>query len=101
RLTVFVFLTTGFFMIYWGLIRREEIFLKEKFGADFNNFYTSTPRLFPSIKKFSCPEEVIFQTRYLNKAVGDAIWWLAASPVFELIEYFQGTGMIKPLFTLF
>lgn len=99
--TLFLLLTGGFYAIYYGLIRREEEFLSEKFGADFSAFCASTPRLLPNFGKFSAPDEVVFQPRFVNNAVWDAIWWFAAVPVFEVIQYVHDKGILKPFFTLF
>lgn len=101
RFTIMAFLVGGFVLIYHGLISREEEFLAEKFGSDYTDFCAKTPRLMPAFSKYTCPSEVVFQSRYLNKAVKDAIWWFAAMPIFETIEYLQGHGIIKPLFTLY
>jgi len=101
RITLFLLLAAGFYVIYHFLILREEAFLSEKFGSEFDNFRASTPRLVPDFGKFHAPAEINVQTRYLNKAVWDAIWWLAASPVFELFEYMHDRGVFKPLLTLY
>jgi protein-S-isoprenylcysteine O-methyltransferase Ste14 len=101
ELTIFVFLAGGFYLIYYGLIRREENFLAQKFGSSFTKFCKTTPRLLPDFRKFHAPARMEFQPRYVNKAVSDAMWWFAAMPIFEVINYLHDKGIVKPLFTLF
>jgi protein-S-isoprenylcysteine O-methyltransferase Ste14 len=98
-LVAFVVITAGFFVIYQGLIAREEEFLSQKFGATYDDYKKRTPRLWPSLKNYTCPEELPFQPKYLNKAVLDAVWWFAPLPLFELADYLRETGVITP--TLF
>jgi protein-S-isoprenylcysteine O-methyltransferase Ste14 len=92
---------TGFYVVYLCLIEREEGFLREKFGADFEDFVKSTPRLLPDFKKFSCPMEMTFQPRFLTNAVKDAVWWFVPLPVFLLVDYLQTSGLYTPPFHLF
>lgn len=101
QVTSFIIIFGGFLWIYSDLIKREEEFLLQKFGAVFDTFRTTTPRLLPNIKKYTCPPELVFQPRYLNMAVRDAVWWFAAVPLFELAHMLQQAGIIKPLFSVF
>ena len=95
-----VVVTGGFLFIYKNLISREEEFLSEKFGASFAAFKTGTPRLLPDVKKYSCPDELLFQPRFFNMAVRDAVWWFVPVPFYELIHALHHAGIIKPLFSL-
>jgi protein-S-isoprenylcysteine O-methyltransferase Ste14 len=91
----------GFLFIYDGLIKREEEFLTEKFGQDFTDFKARVPRLLPDPKKYNCPDELLFQPKYLNYAIRDAIWWFAPVPVFSLITHLHSAGILHPLFRMF
>lgn len=97
----FVILLGGFSFIYDGLIRREERFLAEKFGAEFAEYKMRVPRLLPKIGQFTAPEELLFQPKFLTFAVWDAIWWFAPAPVFELARYLHQSGLVQPLFSVF
>ncbi len=100
QIILFIFIFGGFLFIYDGLIKREEGFLAEKFGADFAAYKAGTPRLLPDIKKYTCPDELAFQPKYLNNAVWDALWWFAPVPLFELAHLLHNAGILKPLFSL-
>lgn len=91
---VAVFLVGVFATMYWQLIRREERFLLAEFGDDYRDYMARTPRLLPKLSLYRCPEEVTFRPRFIANACLDAIWWFAALPLFELIEYLQGLGII-------
>jgi protein-S-isoprenylcysteine O-methyltransferase Ste14 len=94
----FVVITVGFFVIYRGLIKREEGFLKKKFAASYKTYAETTPRLWPSFKNYNSPKELPMQPKYLNKAVFDAIWWFAPLPIFELADYLRSVGIMRTLF---
>jgi protein-S-isoprenylcysteine O-methyltransferase Ste14 len=93
----FALIMGGFIFIYDGLITREEEFLAEKFGSEFEAFKARTPRLVPSFRNYNCPDELVFQPRYLNFSIRDAVWWFAALPLFEIAR----AAGVKPLLTLF
>lgn len=76
----------GVYFLYDQLIRREEIFLAEKFGDTFSEYKTRVPRLFPSLRSFNCPDELVFQPRYLFNSIADSVWWFLPLPLFEAIE---------------
>ena len=90
----------GFLFVYDKLIKREEAFLSEKFGNEFVIFKAGTPRLIPNIKKYTCPDELVFKPKYLSMAVRDSIWWLVPPPLFEMAHDLHHAGIIKPLFFL-
>ncbi len=96
-----IFVVPLFFaVLYHFLILREEKFLMQKFGAQYEVYMKSTPRLIPNLKLYSAPEKIETVPKYLNKAFKDAIWWFAAFPIFEFAEYVQESGCIKPLFVM-
>lgn len=88
----------SFIFIYIKLIKREEEFLKKKFGKKYTEYMKRTPRLLPNIKLYHAPETVQMAPQFITKAFGDAIWWFAAFPLIELVEYVQANNIIHPLF---
>lgn len=101
HLSAFLVIFAGFYFIYQGLINREEEFLKEKFGAEFEDYKKRVPKLVPNPKLYTCPDELLFQPKFLSKAVFDAIWWFVPYMLFELADALMEAGIIKPLFTVF
>lgn len=90
----------AFLALYLSLIKREEGFLRETFGAEYIAYCEKTPRLFPSFKHYHAPDEIVVSPKYLNKAYADAIWWFAAYPLVELSEWIQASGIISPVIVL-
>jgi protein-S-isoprenylcysteine O-methyltransferase Ste14 len=100
-IAAFAIIFTGFFIIYQGLIAREEEFLEAKFGQPYRDYCQRVPRLFPSFRNVYFPEEVTMHPKFLNKGVLDAVWWFAAFPLIEAAEMLQASGIIKPIMQLF
>lgn len=97
HLVVMIGIPVGFIVLYMFLIRREESFLLQTFGAPYKAYMQSVPRLIPAMSKYRVPETIQMHTRFLDKAFKDAIWWFAAYPLVELAEFIQAQGYIKPL----
>jgi protein-S-isoprenylcysteine O-methyltransferase Ste14 len=97
----FTMIVGGFFAIYRDLIRREEEFLLGKFGQTYMDYAARVPRLIPSFRNYTCPEELVFQPQYLTMAVRDAVWWFVIPPLFELAEILQQKSLITPVMRLF
>ena len=90
----------GFLLVYIKLIGREEAFLAEKFGESFAAFKASTPRLWPDFKRYTAPDELLFQPRYFNMAVRDAVWCFVPAPAYELISYLHHAHIIPTFLRL-
>ncbi len=100
HILIIIFMPLFFIVIYHFLIRREEAFLLETFGAEYEAYMKSVPRLIPNLRLYKAPEKIETVPKYLNKAFKDAIWWFAAFPLFEFAEYLQEDGIVTPLFTI-
>ena len=99
-ITLFM-ISFGFLIIYDILIKREEEFLREQFGAEFDEYAKKTPRLWPSFKNYNCPDELTFQPRYLLNALKDCVWWFAPLAVFEICDILREENIIRPFVHLF
>ncbi|MBL0318599.1 MAG: isoprenylcysteine carboxylmethyltransferase family protein [Alphaproteobacteria bacterium] len=89
-----------FLWMYHLLVKREEVFLKEKFGQAYIDYMQTTPRFFPKFSLYTAPETVLMSPHFIKKAFGDALSWFVALPIIEFIEYLQTNHIVKPLFTL-
>ena len=89
-----------FVVMYHFLITREEAFLREAFGAEYETYCKTTPRLIPNFRLYHAPDTVQMTPKYLNKALLDSVWWLAIFPLVEAVDLLQHAGYIKPLFFL-
>ncbi len=98
HIIVMIALPLLFLMIYLPLIKREEKFLEEKFGAEYIAYKQKVPALFPNFFNYHAPETLTFYPRFLMKAFKDAIGWLAILPCVELIEYLHAIGTLPTFF---
>lgn len=100
HIVVMIVLPVAFVVMYHFLIRREEAFLLEAFGKEYEAYMRSTPRLIPNFRLYNAPEKVEVVPKFLNKAFFDAIWWFAAFPLYEAAEILHEKGILEPLFML-
>lgn len=85
-------------IVYLSLIRREEAFLQQEFGTEFEAYCARVPRLLPTFSLYNAPDTVPMNPRFLLRAIQDGIWWFAAFPLIELIEALQESGQLPTLF---
>lgn len=100
HLLIMLGLPVVFVLMYHFLIRREEAFLQEKFGAEYAAYCKAVPRLFPNFRLYHAQDTVPMAPRYLNKALADSVWWLAIFPLLEIIDLLQNSGLIHPIFVM-
>lgn len=97
HISVMIGLPLFFFIMYQGLITREQEFLKDKFGENYLAYARNTRALIPCFANYQAPATMEINPRYLTKALLDAVWWLTALPIIEFVEYLQ-TKNIVPVF---
>ena len=100
HIVVMAIMPLGFLAIYIPLIKREEVYLIDKFGKDYTNYMKKTPRLFPKFSLYHAPAEVPMTPRTLLNSLKDAVMWFLAFPLIEIIEWLQNAGYLKPLYYL-
>jgi protein-S-isoprenylcysteine O-methyltransferase Ste14 len=100
HISVIVTAPVAIIVIYYFLVRREEEYLKEKFGKEYLDYYNKTPRFIPNFRLYHAPKTVEMVPKTLTNGVKDALLWFVAFPALEMVEYIQEIGWIKPLFVL-
>ena len=100
HLFVMIFAPIVFYTIYYKLILREEIYLKEKFGQPYEEYMAKTPRLIPNLKLYNAPAVVDMAPKNVLRACFDAMAWFLALPLIELIGYVKQVTGYEPLFYL-
>ena len=101
NILVIVILPLGVLLIYLSLIKREEVYLTEKFGAAYLAYKEHTPMLIPNFKLYHAPKTIEMTPRTIRNAMIDAMMWLLAFPLIEGIEYLQDIKVIKPLLYIY
>ncbi len=91
-------LPLAFLLLYEGLISREEKFLKETFGEEYEAYCKRVPQLIPRFSVYQAPDTIVASPKLLWQAFRDATVWFIPIEVFELIEFAQQTGWLPHLF---
>ena len=89
-----------FAVMYSMLVKREEVFLAEKFGEDYQRYLREVPRFIPNMKLYTQPDEIALRPKYLANAVKDAIAWFFIMPAFEFIEHLQNIHVLPVWFSM-
>ena len=93
---------TGFFAIVYPIvIRREETFLRARFGAAFDDYAALVPRFWPKLSRYVEPRTWIVDTRLFRHTMIDVVWFVWLVALIELVEAIHEHGIIKPWITLF
>lgn len=88
------------FAIFNAVIQHEEIFLLSRFPAEFAAYAARVPRWGPRLSRWRSSEELLVQPRFVLITFRDALGFLAAIPLLELIEWAQDGGWLPVLLHL-
>jgi protein-S-isoprenylcysteine O-methyltransferase Ste14 len=90
-------LATAFSVFYPSVIRREEEALTQAFGEHFARYCDATPRWFPRWSNFHEPESWNINPRRFRDGLLDAMWFLWAFMLWEVLEEFHILQWIRGL----
>lgn len=77
---------------------KEAAFLRTWFAAKYPAYEARTPQLWPDVRLYHAPSEMTSSPRVLQRALGDALYFLALIPVIECVEYLQASGYLPVFF---
>lgn len=80
---------------------KEAAFLRNKFGAAYEEYSRRTPFFWPNVFSFRDIDQVTFSPKALKRAFFDAIWFWSAFPLIEALEYAHMNHHLPTLFTLY
>ena len=89
------------YAVFEMTVRKEETFLRSKFGPKFEEYVARTPRFWPKPWLYREEHQHMFSTRALRRTFFDAAYFLAIFPAIEGIEYLQVNGHLPTYFWLF
>lgn len=98
---VAAFLGVCAYAVFGMTTRKEEVFLRGKFGPKFDAYAARTPRFWPKPWLYQDEHQHTFSTQALRSTFFDALYFLAVFPAIEGIEYLQVIGYLPTYFWLF
>jgi protein-S-isoprenylcysteine O-methyltransferase Ste14 len=82
------------FAILSTTARKEEAFLRGKFGPDYDGYAARVPMILPRLSGFRTEGEVTISVPHLRQNLMDALVFLAFIPLAELLEYLKETHVL-------
>ncbi len=80
--------------------RREETFLREKFGGAFDAYCARVPRMLPKFSLYRDSTTIVVMPKRLYTTFFDSLVFFTAMPVFEMVERLQVHGILPVLLRL-
>jgi protein-S-isoprenylcysteine O-methyltransferase Ste14 len=94
-------LILGFFIYYPLTMVDEEQRLAAKYGQKFTDYVRRTPRFVPDFSLFHESETYAVDTRTYRYAFFDAVWFVWAYALIQLVEKLHDGGILPTLFRIF
>jgi protein-S-isoprenylcysteine O-methyltransferase Ste14 len=91
----------AFALYYPGVIRREELELRELFGAEFEAYQRSVPAFFPSFKAFVEDETMLISVRAFRNGLRDLGFFIVVVGLLEFVEALHRAGVLPTLLKLY
>ena len=88
------------FAIFHAVILREEEALKRRFGAGYDDYLRRVPRFVGTLSRWRAPETINVHPRRLAQTFAEALLFLLAVPLCELVDRLQDAGYLVPLLHL-
>jgi protein-S-isoprenylcysteine O-methyltransferase Ste14 len=88
------------FLVFDWIVRHEEVYLANAFGAPFAEYCRKTPRWLPRFSAWQDAESVEARPRLMAVTFREALLLLIALPLLEGIEWLQASGFLPVLLRL-
>lgn len=98
---IFLMLLALFFTYYPEVVKHEEAFLSEKFGAEYEAYCHAVPRWVPRQWSLKLPETITVYPALLLKTMVDSSLFFLVFPLVESIETLQKIGFLPTFFPLY
>ncbi len=101
KVTVLAMLVLSFMYYYDRLVRKEERYLTQHFGAEYTEYCRLTPRWIPDFALWNVPAEITVQPKLILRTITDCSLFCGPLCVFRLVELAQQWQLIVPYADLF
>jgi protein-S-isoprenylcysteine O-methyltransferase Ste14 len=88
------------FAIFSAVIQREEAYLAARFPVEFAAYAARVPRWGPRLSRWRSSEELVVRPRFVLLTFRDALAFLLAIPLLEVVEWAQDGGWLPVLLHL-
>lgn len=99
-LLVLIALAGAFILYYPLVVDREEEFLTEKFGEQYEKYMEEVPRWIPDMKLWNEPEQIDAKPKFIRQTMQDAFIFFLPMPAFALINSMQVAKTLPVLFAI-
>lgn len=87
-------------VVFAVVVRKEEAFLKAKFGAAYVDYFERVPRFLPRWDGYKGVPQLTIHMRVVQRTFIESCYFLIAIPGFDMIELAREYGWIPDLFHL-
>lgn len=94
-------LGSGRFVLNHFQINGEEKHLAIAFGLEYQTYRASVPRLFPSFRNYSEPEEIRVSPQIMRKGFFGIAFLILLVGAMEALEYLHQSGILPALFRVY
>ena len=94
-------LIIGFALYYPDVIQKEEKILLELHHETYRQYIARTPRFFPDLKYFSEPDTYLVNPKIFRHHLADALMFVWAVGLLEVIEQMHELGWLPVLFSIY
>jgi protein-S-isoprenylcysteine O-methyltransferase Ste14 len=88
-------------VLYYFQIRREEKMLHEAFGAAYEAYLATVPRFFPTLLRYTEPEEISISPRLFKSGLFGIAFLLMLIGVLEMLEGLHQSGLLPVYFRIY
>jgi protein-S-isoprenylcysteine O-methyltransferase Ste14 len=95
------FFMLGCAVAFGVVILREEAYLRETFGSEFETYASRVPRFLPDVSLYRDVQRLSIDMGLVYRTLIDGLMFFAALPFFETVEMMQAAGHLPVLLRLY